>query len=82
MIITKDTLVEDIVKIPGIIAYFIQEGVSPISCSGAFPMTLGKLLEVKKAPDPEAFIHGLNVFVNEQPNQPPETRANQHPFDL
>ncbi len=57
-------------KIPGIIAYFIQQGVSPISCSGAFPMTLGKLPEVKKAPDPDAFIHDLNVFLNEHPTAP------------
>jgi len=64
--ITRDTQVEDIVKIPGIVSYFIQNGVSPITCSGAFPQTLGRLLEVKKVPDPEAFINGLNGFLKER----------------
>jgi hypothetical protein len=64
--ITRDTQVEDIVEIPGIVSYFIQNGVSPITCSGAFPQTLGRLLEIKKVPDPDAFIDGLNGFLKKR----------------
>jgi len=64
--ITRDTQVEDIMDIPGIIGYFIQNGVSPITCSGAFPQTLGRLLEIKKVADPDAFIDGLNAFIKEK----------------
>jgi len=63
--ITQDTQVEDIVKIPGVVLYCIQHGVSLVTCSGAFPQTIGRLLEIKKVPDPEAFIDGLNVFLNQ-----------------
>jgi hypothetical protein len=62
--VTKDTQVEEIIKIGGVIPYFIQHGVSPISCSGAFSQTLGKLLKIKKIPDPDAFIDGLNVYIS------------------
>lgn len=64
--ITLNTQVEDIVKIPGIVSYFIQQGVSPITCSGAYPQTLQRLLEIKKVPDPDAFIAGLNDFLKER----------------
>lgn len=62
--ITKDTQVEEIMQINGVISYFIQNGVCPISCSGAFPQSLGNLLKVKKVTDPDAFIEGLNAFVS------------------
>lgn len=64
--ISRDTQVEDIVSIPGVTTYFIREGVSPITCSGAYPQTLGRLLEIKKVPDPDAFIDGLNAFLKER----------------
>jgi len=64
--ITQDTQVEEIVKIPGVVGYFIQNGVSPVTCSGAFPQTLGRLLEIKKVADPDAFIDGLNRFLSER----------------
>jgi len=64
--ITQDTQVEQIVKIPGVVGYFIQNGVSPVTCSGAFPQTLGRLLEIKKVADPDAFIDGLNRFLSER----------------
>jgi hypothetical protein len=64
--ITRDTQVEEVVKIPGIVSYFIQNGVSPITCSGAYSQTLGRLLEIKKYPDPETFIEGLNKFLKER----------------
>ncbi len=61
--ITRNTQVEEIVKIPGIISYFIEHGVSPITCDGAFPQTIGRLLEIKKVPDPDGFINGLNAYL-------------------
>ena len=61
--ITRNTQVEEIVNIPGIISYFIEHGVSPITCDGAFPQTIGRLLEIKKVPDPGAFIDGINAFL-------------------
>ena len=61
--ITKDTNVEEIMEIDNIIPYFIRHGVSPISCSGAFPQSLGNLLKIKKVADPDAFIAGLNDFI-------------------
>jgi len=64
--ITRDTPVEEIVKTPGIISYFIQNGVSPITCSGTYSRTLGRLLEIKKVRDPDAFIEGLNAFLKER----------------
>lgn len=62
--VTQETLVEEIVAIPGVVSYLIQHGVSPITCSGAYPQSLGRLLELKKVPDPEAFIGGINAFLN------------------
>jgi len=64
--ITKDTLVEEIVDTPGVVSYFIQNGFSPITCSGAYSQTLGRLLEIKKVSDPDAFIEGLNKFLKER----------------
>lgn len=74
MRITKDTQVEEIMKIKGVVSYFIEHGVSPISCSGAFPQSLGKLLSLKKVADPDAFIEGLNAYVTgqAQPDQTPQ----------
>ena len=63
--ISKDTLVEDIVNIDGVIPYFLQHRVSPITCSGIFPQSLGKLLKIKKVEDPDAFIAELNTFLSE-----------------
>jgi len=63
--ITRNTQVEEIVKIPGIIPYFIGRGVSPITCDGAFPQTIGRLLEIKKVQDPDAFIDGVNAYLRE-----------------
>ena len=64
--ITRDTQVEEIVKIPGIISYFIQNGVSPITCSGTYSQTLGILLEIKKVPNQDVFIDALNAFLKER----------------
>lgn len=61
--ITKDTKVDEIMKIPGVVTYCIQNGFSPITCSDVFPDTLGKLLELKRVLDPDSFIRGLNDYV-------------------
>jgi len=63
IMVTKDTLVEDIVHIPGVVSYFIQQGVSPVTCTGAYPQNIGRLLEIKKLPNPNAFIEGLSAFL-------------------
>lgn len=64
--ITMNTPVEDILgKFPGIIKYFIKNGVSPFSCAGAYPSSIGKLLEVKKVDRPEEFIEQLNIYIKE-----------------
>lgn len=73
--ITKDTQVEEIVKINGTISYFIQHGVSPISCSGAFPQSLGNLLRIKKVADPDAFIDGLNEYIGGMSQNPAGGKA-------
>jgi len=64
--ITKETLVEDILRQYDVMQYFIKNGVSPFSCSGAFPQSLGKLLEIKKVKDQDAFIEGLNRYIERQ----------------
>ena len=66
MVVTRDTQVEEIVKIKGVISYFIQQGVSPITCSGAYPQSLGKLLSIKKVADPALFIEELNTYIASQ----------------
>ena len=63
--ITSDMQVEKLMEqYPRAVSYFIQNGVSPISCAGAFPTTLGKLLEMKKVQDIDGFIEGLNDFIS------------------
>jgi hypothetical protein len=63
-VITQETELEDLMKRPGIISWFIQHGVSPFSCYGTFPGTLGRLLEIKHVSDVEAFIRELNGFLD------------------
>ena len=64
-LITSDMQVEKLMEqYPQAVSYFIQNGVSPISCAGAFPTTLGKLLEMKKVQDIDGFIEGLNDFIS------------------
>ena len=65
--ITSDTQVEKIMEQhPEVVSYFIQKGVSPISCAGAFPATLGMLLTIKKVEDVDGFIKGLNDFIGSE----------------
>ena len=65
MTVTRQTLVEDIADIEGVFEYCLEHGVSLITCSGAFSQTVGRLLEIKKVNDPDAFIAGLNGFLKE-----------------
>lgn len=67
--ITKETPVEDIAEIEGVFEYCLEHRVSLITCSGAFTQTLGKLLEIKRVKDPDAFITGLNAFLQSKPGQ-------------
>ncbi len=67
--ITADTPIEELMSIPGVIRYFIIHGCPPITCSDTYPGTLGRLLALKKVPDPEGFITGLNRYVTEQADQ-------------
>lgn len=59
--ITADTPVDEILERHDVIAYFLERGVSPVTCSGAFTQSLGRLLAIKKVADPQAFIDGLNA---------------------
>lgn len=63
--VTKETLVEDILSQFDVMTYFIKNGVSPFSCAGTFPQSLEKLLEIKKVKDTDAFIEGLNKYIAE-----------------
>ena len=69
--VTRETLVEELVEqYSEVIHYFIQNGVSPIFCAGAFPSDLGRLLEIKKVPNPDSFIKGLNHFLRNRSEEP------------
>lgn len=64
--IDMNTPVEEILEHRDCVGYFIGHGVSPFTCSGAFPQSLGKLLEIKDIRNPQAFIDGLNEFLKEK----------------
>jgi hypothetical protein len=62
--ITSDMQVEDIMaKYPETVKYFIINGVSPVSCAGAYPKPLGEMLVSRGVKDIEGFIKGLNDFI-------------------
>lgn len=64
MQITKETLVEEILDTyPQSVSYFIMNKVSPFSCAGAYPTSLGEMLTSRKVADIEGFIRGLNEAV-------------------
>lgn len=65
--VTPDTLVEEVLDRPGVIAYCIKNGITPFTCSGDYPCSLGKLLETRKHPDPDGFIAGLNALLAQTP---------------
>jgi len=62
--ITAGIQVEELMdKYPETVAYFIMNKVSPISCAGAYPKTLGEMLASKNIQDIDGFIKGLNDFM-------------------
>ncbi len=66
MKVTKDTMVEDIFQIPGVMQYCLENRVSLFSCAGAYPQSIGCLLDKKNVQDQDAFIEGLNQCLTEQ----------------
>jgi hypothetical protein len=69
--LTRESQVEDIMALPGLIAWCIRHGVSPFSCYGAFPGTLGRLLEIKGVQDVDGFIQAMNTELpKHRPEQP------------
>ncbi len=64
MTVTLDTLVEEILnKFPETMSFFIENGVSPFSCSGAYPSSLGELLKRTGKGDAEEFVRKLNEYI-------------------
>ena len=61
--ITRDTQVEDLLQLPGAMAFCIQRRVSPFSCHGAYPDTLGRLLERRGVADIDGFLRDLQAAV-------------------
>ncbi|QAT50631.1 hypothetical protein EQM14_13160 [Caproiciproducens sp. NJN-50] len=66
MKITKDTMVEDVYRVPGILEYCLQNRVTVFTCSGAYPRSFGELLAIKKVENPEAFLDGLNAYLEKR----------------
>ena len=60
--ITKDTLVEEVLDTPGAVSYCIKNGVSPFTCSGDYQSSIVELLTARKIADPDGFIAGLNAL--------------------
>ena len=52
---------------PGVVSWFIRNGVSPFTCCGTIPGTLGLLLETKHVPNENAFIQRLNDYLTPSP---------------
>lgn len=64
VIITADIQVEELMdKYPETVMYFIMNKVSPVSCAGAYPKTLGEMLASRNIEDIDGFIKGLNDFM-------------------
>jgi hypothetical protein len=68
--ITLDTLVEKMIyEYPQSIEFGIMNGVRFMFCVGAYPTTLGDLLNEKNVADPQKFVEGLNTFLHSyEPN--------------
>ena len=61
--VTRETGIEALLQTPGVVGWFIQQGISPFSCYGAFPGTVGKLLALKRVEDVDGFLARLNGFL-------------------
>jgi hypothetical protein len=67
MTITADIQVEELLeKYPQTVGYFIMNKVSPFSCAGAYPKTLGEMLTARNVPDAAGFIRGLNELIEKK----------------
>jgi len=63
--VTVDTPVEKVLEDhPACISYFIQRRLSPFTCAGAFPTTLGDWLRARDVEDVEEFVAGLQRFLS------------------
>lgn len=69
--VTKDTPVVEVLRLPGAVSYCVLHGVTVFSCSGEYPCTMGRLLELRKVQDPDAFLSGLNAAIRPQRHKPP-----------
>ena len=58
--ITLETPVEEVLQVPGALVWCLQNRVSLFSCHGAFPASLGRLLELKGVGDPAGFVERMN----------------------
>ena len=61
--LTRDTQIEDLLATPGVVTWFVTRRISPFSCAGAYPGTVGQLLEAQRVEDPEAVIRELDAFL-------------------
>jgi len=67
MTITTDTQVEVLLEQhPETVRYFILNKVSPFSCAGAYPKSLGEMLMARHVNDVAGFIAGLNAMIDEK----------------
>lgn len=58
--VTMDTPAEEVLNLPGAMTYCVKNGVSPFSCAGDYPGSIGELLARRNVKDPAGFIAGLN----------------------
>jgi hypothetical protein len=63
--ITRETLVEELVPLEGWIAWCVKYGFSPFSCQGAYPGNLGKLMELKRVQDIDDCLARMNQAFGE-----------------
>ena len=68
-VITRNTQIEEHVKISGIVDYFYPEWSFYHRLLGRFPQAPGRRLEIKKVPDPDAlimvFILSMRMFLEQ-----------------
>jgi hypothetical protein len=66
--VSLEMQIEDIIeKYPQSVSFFIEKGINPIYCSGPYPTTLEKFLEIKKVTNKSDFLNDLNNFIIKHP---------------
>lgn len=63
--VTMDTPAEEVLNLPGAMTYCVKNGVSPFSCAGEYPGSIGELLRRRNVKNPEGFIAGLNELASQ-----------------